>query len=54
MSRAGGSRRAPEEEIVRVGRPAAVLKEAQQVVKLAVDVAHKLQGCLELEERGLG
>ena len=42
-----------EEEVVRVRREAAVLKQPQQVVELPVDVADELQRRLELEERGL-
>ena len=42
-----------EEEVVGVGRKAAVLEHAQQVVVLAVDVAADLDRRLELEERGL-
>ena len=44
---------APEEEIVRVGRPAAVLEQAQQVVELAMHVTHKLQWRFKFEKRGL-
>ena len=43
-----------EEEVVGVGREAAILKEAEQVGELAVDVADDLDRRLELEERGLG
>ena len=45
--------RAPEEEVVGVGREAAMLKQAQQVVVLPVHVPHNLDGGLELEQRRL-
>ena len=44
---------APEEEIVGIGREAAVLEQAEQVVELAVDVANQLQRSLELKQRRL-
>ena len=44
---------APQEEIVGIGREAAVLKQAEQVVELAVDVAADLDGCLQLQQRRL-
>ena len=44
---------APEEEVVRVWREAAVLKEPQQVVELSVDVADDLDRGLQLEQRWL-
>lgn len=42
-----------QKQVVRVGREAAILKEAQQVVVLAVDVAAHLDGRVEFEERHL-
>ena len=46
-------RHAPQEEVVRVGREAAVLEEPQQVVVLPVNVAHNLDGGLQLQQRRL-
>ena len=43
-----------QEEVVGVWGEAAVLKESEEVVVLAVDVAADLDGGLELEEDGLG
>ena len=42
-----------EEEVVGLGREAAVLEQAEEVVVLAVDVAADLDGRLEFEEDGL-
>ena len=44
----------PEEEVVGLGREAAVLEEPQEVVVLAVDVAADLERRLQLQEDGLG
>ena len=41
---------APQKEIVGIGWEAAVLKQAEQVVELAVDVAADLDGCLQLQQ----
>ena len=49
----GGARRAPEEEVVRVGREAAVLEEAQEVMVLPMDIAHDLDRRLKLKQRRL-
>ena len=46
-------RAAPQEEVVGIGRKAAVLKQAQEVMELPVDVANELQRRLQLEERRL-
>ena len=43
----------PEEEVIRLGREAAVLEEAQKVVVLPVNVSANLDGGLKLEEDGL-
>ena len=43
-----------EEEVVGLGRVAAVLEETQQVVELAVDVSANVDGGLEFQEDGLG
>ena len=45
-----GARAAPEEEVVGIGRKAAVLEEAEQVVELPMNIANELQRCLQLEE----
>ena len=50
-ARRGGA--IPEEEVVGIGREAAVLEEPQQVVVLAMDVAHDLDGRLQLQQSGL-
>jgi hypothetical protein len=42
-----------EEEIVCIGREAAVLKESQEIVVLAVNVTTDFNGCLKLKENGL-
>lgn len=42
-----------QEEVVGFGREATVLKEPQQIIILAVDVAADLDGSLELEQDGL-
>jgi hypothetical protein len=52
-ARANAARRAPEEEVIRVGREAAALKQPQKVGELAVDVAHDLKRSLQLKERRL-
>ena len=46
-------RAAPQEEVVGIGRKAAVLKQAQEVMELPVDVANELQRRLQLKERRL-
>lgn len=43
-----------QEEIVGLGREATVFEQAEQIVVLAVDVTTDLDGCLQLEEDGLG
>ena len=47
------ARQSPEEEVVRVGREPTVLKETQQVMELAMDIAHNLEWSFELEQRRL-
>ena len=51
-TRAGG-RRAPQEEVVRVGGEAAVLKHAKQVVVLPVDIPADLDRRFELQQSWL-
>ena len=43
-----------QEEVVGLGGEATVFEQAEQIVVLAVDVTTDLDGCLQLEEDGLG
>ena len=45
-----GADRAPEEEVVGIGRPAAVLEQPQQIGKLPVDVTDNLERSFELQQ----